>query len=170
MDVSMVVSRLVHIFSGVVWVGAIWSMAMFIGPTARAVGADGQKFMQHFIMRSSLQRVLTTVGILTVASGLFIYYRLFGGLANLNTGNGLALTVGGAAGLAALVVGIQTGGIINRMRAISGEVAKAGVPPNPEQSAELAKLQEGMAIRGAVNAILMAVALAGMSLSEYFAF
>jgi hypothetical protein len=49
-------------------------------------------------------------------------------------------------------------------------MAKAGGPPKPEQLAQMAKLQETMATRSAVNAILLTVALAGMTLSEYFAF
>ena len=59
---------------------------------------------------------------------------------------------------------------INRMRAISEEVAKAGGQPKPEQTSELGKLQEALARSGALNAALMSLALIGMILSENFAF
>lgn len=170
MDLTMVVSRIIHLFSAVLWVGTTWSMGLFIGPTAQAVGTDAQKFMQHFLLRSRFARLLTLAGMLTVASGLVMYYRLFGGLANLSTGTGLALTVGALAGIAALGVGLRMGRLINRMRTIGGEIAKAGGAPKPEQQAEVGKLQEALSKSGATNAILMVVALLGMTLSEYFAF
>lgn len=53
---------------------------------------------------------------------------------------------------------------------LSEEMAKAGGPPNPEQLAQMTKLQETMATRSEINAVLITIALAGMTLSEYFAF
>ncbi len=170
MDITMVLLRLVHIFSAFLWVGTTFSMVLFIGPTAQAVGADAQKFMQYFTQKSGLSSRLTIAAFLTVGSGLWMYLRLFGGLAPLNTGSGLALTVGGIAGIGALSIGTAMGRGINQMRKISEEIAKAGGPPTPEQAAELGKLSEALARRGALNAILMSVALIGMILSEYFAF
>lgn len=103
-------------------------------------------------------------------SGLWMYIYLFRGLAPLNTGMGLALTFGGTFGILALVVGIRMAGIIKRMTAVTGEIAKAGGPPKPEQVAEIGKLQAALGKAGALNAILMSLALIGMTLSEYFAF
>ncbi len=168
MNLLMVALRLIHLFSAFIWVGTTFSMALFIGPTAQAVGADAQKFMQHFLMRSRLTKIVTATGLLTVLSGLLMYGYLFRGLA-LNSGAGLALAVGGLFGIGALSVGLGMGRSINRMRAISAEIAKAGGPPKPEQLAELGKLQEKLARAGATNTILMSVALIGMTLSEYFA-
>ncbi len=168
MNLLMVALRLIHLFSAFIWVGTTFSMVLFIGPTAQAVGADAQKFMQHFLMRSRLTKLVTGAGLLTVISGLLMYGYLFRGLA-LNSGAGLALTVGGLFGIGALSVGLGMGRSINRMRAISAEIAKAGGPPKPEQLAELGKLQEKLTRAGATNTILMSLALIGMTLSEYFA-
>ena len=170
MNITMILLRLVHLFSAVIWVGTSFAMALFIGPTAQAIGADAQKFMQHFLMRSNLTKITTATGILTILSGLSMYGYLFHGLAPLNSGSGLALTVGGLAGIGALSVGLGMARTINRMRAVSAEIAKAGGPPKPEQLAELGKLQEKLTRAGAINTILMSLALVGMTLSEYFAF
>ena len=171
MNIAMILLRLVHLFSAFIWVGTTFAMALFIGPTAQAVGSDAQKFMQHFLMRSNLTKITTATGILTVLTGLSMYGYLFQGrLAPLNSGSGLALTVGGLAGIGALSVGLGMGQTIRRMRAVSAEIAKAGGPPKPEQLANLGKLQEKLARAGAINTILMSLALVGMTLSEYFAF
>ena len=170
MNITMILLRLVHLFSAFIWVGTTFAMALFIGPTAQAIGADAQKFMQHFLMRSNLTKITTTTGILTFLTGLSMYWNLFHGLAPLNSGSGLALTVGGLAAIGALSVGLGMGRTIRRMRAVSAEITKAGGPPKPEQMANLGKLQEKLARAGAINTILMSVALVGMTLSEYFAF
>lgn len=170
MNVLMVVLRLIHIFSAVLWIGATYSLILFVMPTAKAVGADAQKFMQHFTQRSGLSRVLTLAAVLTVLSGLLMYGYLFQGLAPLNTGSGLALTLGGLAGIAAIGSGTSTGGLIRRMQALGQQIAQAGGPPSPQQAADLAKLQEAMARRTALTAIFLTLALIGMTLSEYFAF
>ncbi len=170
MNWIMVILRLIHLFSAFIWVGTTFSLVLFIGPTAQAVGADAQKFMQHFLMRSGLAPRMATLGGLAVLSGLWMYIYLFHGLAPLNTGMGLALTFGGTFGILALVVGIRMAGLIKRMTVVTGEIAKAGGPPKPEQIAEIGKLQAALGKAGALNAILMSLALIGMTLSEYFAF
>jgi uncharacterized membrane protein len=166
----MVFLRLIHLFAAVLWVGGTYFMTLFVAPSAAAVGADAQKFMAQFTRRSGLQRWMTSAAILTILSGLLMYGYLYRGLAPLNVGNTLALTVGALAGIAAGGIGGSIGGLTRRIGQLGEEMAKAGGPPKPEQLAQMAKLQETMATRSAVNAILLTVALAGMTLSEYFAF
>ena len=170
MNVFMVIMRLIHIPAGVFWVGGVLILVTFISRSAQAVGEDAAKFMQHFTLRSGFQQSMAGAGILTVASGYLMYYRLFGWLAPLNTGAGLALTVGGTAGIIALLIGffVFAKGT-NRMRAIADEIAASGGPPKPEQLAEMGTLQETLSRAGGITAVLMVIALIGMTLSEYFA-
>lgn len=171
MNVFMVVLRLIHIPSAVFWVGGVLTMVTFISRSAQAVGEDAKKFMQHFTLRSGFQQSMAGAGILTVASGYLMYYRLFGWLAPLNTGAGLALTIGGAAGLIALLIGVLVMGRgTNRMRSIANAIASGGGPPKPEQLAEMGTLQERVSTAGGITAVLMVISLIGMTLSEYFAF
>lgn len=170
MNYFMIIFRLIHLFSAVTWVGTTYSMVLFIGPSALAVGAEAQKFMQYFTQRGRLVPVMMTVGGLTVLSGLTMYIYQFHGLAPLNTGRGLALTLGGLFGISALGIGILMARTIGRMRALSAEIATAGGPPKPEQLADMGKLQAALANYGATNGVLMSLALIGMTLSEYFVF
>ena len=167
MDITMVVLRLVHLFSSVLWVGFTFGMVLFIAPSVEALGAEAQKFMQHFSQRSGVSRWMAISGGLSVLSGAWMYYRLFGPLAPLNTGTGLALTVGSLAGILALLIGSQISRTTKAIGALGASMAASG-PPEPEQLAAMGQLQERMARLTSATAILMVVALAGMTLSEYF--
>jgi uncharacterized membrane protein len=46
--------RLIHILAGVFWVGAIFLIAGFLLPTARAMGREGGRFMQHLMLQRRL--------------------------------------------------------------------------------------------------------------------
>lgn len=170
MDLLMVFLRLIHLFAAILWVGGTYFMILFISPSATAVGADAEKFMAQFTRRSGLQRWMTSAAILTVLSGLLMYGYLFQGLPPLNVGNTLALSIGSVAGIAAGGIAGSLGGLTRRLGQLGEEMAKAGGPPKPEQLAQMADLREAMASRSALNAILLTIALAGMTLSEYFAF
>ncbi len=169
--ILMVVLRLIHIPAGVFWVGGVLMMVTFISRSAEAVGEDAAKFMQHFTLRSGFQQSMAGAGALAVVSGYTMYYSLFGWLAPLNSGAGLALTVGGFAGLIALLIGVFVMGRgSNRMREIAGEISANGGPPKSEQLTEMGALQERLSKAGGITAVLMVISLIGMTLSEYFAF
>lgn len=168
MNVTLVILRLVHLFGSVLWVGATFTMALFIAPTAQAVGAEAGKFMTHFTKSSGISKWLASASGLTVLSGAWMYYILFGnGMAPMNVGTGLALNIGVLAGLLAFFMGMRMGRMSREVGELGAAMA-AGGPPKPEQVDRMAAMQEKMARHAVLNAILMVVALAGMTLSEYF--
>ncbi|TAK14908.1 MAG: hypothetical protein EPO32_00125 [Anaerolineae bacterium] len=171
MNTLMIGLRLIHIFSAVVWAGGNFTMSTFVGPTAKAVGPDAAKFMQRFVLHSRFSNYIGIAAILTALSGLAMYGYLFKGIAPLDTGVGLSLTIGGIFGLSALGMGFATQKrSSDRIAAILNAAMAASAPPNPEQMQEMAALQEKMARSGATLNILLGLALIGMTLSEYFAF
>lgn len=168
MNVTLVILRLVHLFASVLWVGATFTMALFVAPTARAVGAEAGKFMTHFAKNSGMSKWLASAAGLTVLSGAGMYYILFGnGMAPMNVGTGLALNIGVLAGTIAFVLGIIVGRVARQVGELGAAMA-AGGPPKSEQMDRMAAMQEKMARLTAMNGILMVIALAGMTLSEYF--
>src|SRR3954464_13427291 len=100
--------RIIHIFGAVTWVGGSIFMASVMGPTVRAAGPDGGRFMMRLASFGQLSRVLTISGILTVLAGLLLYYPTSGGFngAWLSSGHGITLTIGAIIGLLAFVHGI----------------------------------------------------------------
>src|SRR3990172_1148338 len=85
LDILMVILRLIHIFSAVIWAGLAFTMVLFITPVVQTMGAEGGKFMQRISSGKIFRRFVPSVAGLTVLSGLIMYYRLFGFLAPLDT-------------------------------------------------------------------------------------
>lgn len=161
--------RLIHITAAVAWAGGAFMMAGFVGPAAAALGPDGGKFMQYLAGPGRLTTYLSAAGGLTILSGLYLYWVRSGGLNPdwITSGPGLALTIGGLAGLAAAIFGgAGSGRAASRMAELGAQIGRAGGPPSAEQRAEMQALQERLAFMGRANALLLIIALLGMALAE----
>jgi len=100
MNVLMISMRVVHIFSGVFWVGVSFFNIGFLQPTVRATGAEGQKVMQHLSSQTRFTLTAYTAATLTLLSGWIMYWYLFGfRFSVLSSGYGLFLTIGSIAGI-----------------------------------------------------------------------
>lgn len=170
MDVTMLLLRVVHIFTGVFWAGTIFFLVSFLQPAVRAVGPDGGKVMLK-LTQSRFASALPTIALLNVASGLIMYWRDSAGLRSiawLASGNGLALTIGGLAGLAAFVVGLAiTRPAVVGIAILGAAIQSAGGPPSPAQAAQLQKLQGRLAQGTMWIAVFLAVAVLGMASAQY---
>jgi uncharacterized membrane protein len=100
--------RLVHIVSGVFWVGSIMMAVFFVEPTAKAFGHAGDRFLAHALFRQRLMPVLVTAALLTVLAGGTMYWIDSAGLRLdwITTHTGLGFTAGAVAALAALVIAL----------------------------------------------------------------
>ncbi|MFQ5945958.1 MAG: hypothetical protein ACE5NC_06855 [Anaerolineae bacterium] len=173
MDLYVILLRIVHIFSGVFWVGAVAFMVFFIQPTAVALGPDAQKFMQHLIFRRRLTDVVLTTAFLNVIAGILLYWEASAGLRLdwITTGAGIGFTGGALAAFAALGVGFfVTRPAVLRMGALGAEIQAAGQPPTSEQEAELHEIQDRSAKAGRWTLTLVGIALLFMATARYLSF
>jgi uncharacterized membrane protein len=168
MNWTMVILRLIHIFSAVIWAGYGFAMALFISPALEPMGPEGAKLMLRITTTKNFKAIIPSAAGLTVLSGLIMYGYLFHGIAPLNTGMGLALTVGGLAGILAFVDGLRIGRLTTAMENLAAVIGAK--KPSAEQAAQLGPLQEKLAKAGVTSTVLMVITIAGMTLSEYFAF
>jgi hypothetical protein len=144
-------------------------MVGFLEPTVEATGEVGKKFMQHLSMRTRFSAAMAIVAGLTVLSGFIMYWRISGfRLEWITSGYGLFLTIGSIAGIIAFFSGflIQSRSI-NRLKAIGAQIQTSGGPPSAVQIAEMESLSERISRGGKISAILMTIALIGMSLAQY---
>jgi hypothetical protein len=165
----MIVLRLIHIFSGVFWAGAMFFIIGFLSPTVEAAGPEGGRFMQRLIRQRPLTPALATAAGLTTLSGLVMYWLLGGFTAAwFASGRGLALTIGGIAGIIALIIGGTFQGQANtRMGRLAQEIEAGGQPPTQAQMAELQALRERVAQGSVWTTVALVVALIGMSVAQY---
>jgi len=170
MDLFMVAFRILHIGSAIVWAGGAALFFFYIEPTISALGPDGEKVLGELVGRRRMPVYFATASTLTVLGGLILYWRDSGGLqlSWITTATGVAITIGGLAGLAAWVGGnFLVRRAIEMVGAIGGEMKAAGGPPSDEQMGRMQAAQERLRLIGLVDLILIGIAAVAMASARY---
>lgn len=167
-DWVLLLLRCLHVVAGLFWVGAAILLAGFIEPVARSMGPAGGQFMHGLVDRRRLPIFLELATVLTIGSGVALYWRASAGLqwGWVLTGPGLAFAV---AGLAAIAAG-GLGQLVNaptaaRIAALAEELA--GGPPATTVIAEMARLQTRLRRSMRLGAVLLVATAAGMAIARY---
>lgn len=166
----MIVLRLVHIISGVFWVGAVLLVAWFILPSQSVLGQAAGVFMQELMMRRRLRLYLMVTMILTILSGLVMYARL----SMLTQGAWAASTTGrvlGVGALAAIIAG-AIGGIsgartARKMGELGAAIQAAGGQPTETQRSEMAAIMSGAQSKLRIVGVLLLITVAAMASARY---
>jgi hypothetical protein len=163
--------RFVHVVVGVCWAGAIVFIAFFLVPAIRATGPAGGAVMQNLTQVRRLPTVLLAGGLLTVLSGLTLYWNDSAGFRSrewLASGTGTTFGLGAVLAIATLVLGSTVNApTAKRIAALGDAIRAGGGPPSPEQTAQMLQLQARLAnaLRGA--AVLLLLAATAMSVARY---
>lgn len=166
MDFAIIILRLAHIFGGVFWVGAAWIGAIYLEPTARALGPEGGKFIGYMITVRRYSIAIMIAAALTLLAGWGLWFMLYG-VPSLSTNPGLVFFIGGIVGLIAGGIGGATGSTGGKLARLGGEIAQQGKPPTPEQQAQMRALQGRMRQYGVWAAILTSIALFLMAIARH---
>lgn len=170
MEVARLVLRIVHIFSGTLWVGAALFITLFIEPTVRAAGAEGGRFMERLVTQTSLMKYMIGASLLTVLTGVILYGIDSGfTLAWITSREGLIFSLGSVAGLGAYVTGqFFIAPTAQRIGVLGHEMATAGGPPTTVQLGEMSTLESRAARFGFLELVLMVISVAGMAGARIF--
>lgn len=165
----MIVLRLLHIISGVVWVGAGLIMFFFIGPTLGATAEAGQKFAQHLMTKTRFTAVITTSAILTVLAGFGMYWIDSDGFTStwVHSGAGLGFGIGAGFGLLGFIFGIMVGNSNSALAKIGSQIQGK---PTPEQMAQIGALRKRLSIVSPINAYSLILATLLMAIARYLHF
>lgn len=163
-DVAMLAIRVVHIFAGAFWFGAALMVAGFVGPSVKAMGPDGGRFMQHLMHRRRLAVYMSAAGGLTVLTGLaYLGHGLSSEMWRAST-YGRVMTFGGFAGVLAFLVGHAVNApAAKKLAAIGAAMQAAGGPPPAERTAEIARLQQRLQTGAATAAVLLSLSVLAMA-------
>jgi len=172
-SIYMIVFRILHIGSAVLWVGMVAFFAVFLSPTASTLGPAAFPVMKELVEKRKVPRIIQSIAGFTVLGGLFLYWRdwhVYGGLGNfLGSAFGVSLTVGALAAISAFAVGnFVVARTVERLVEVGNELAAGGGPPAPELIAESRRL--GARVRAASQTVLalLAVAVLGMATARYW--
>jgi uncharacterized membrane protein len=169
MNLLVIILRLLHIISGVFWVGAGLVMFFFIGPTLGATAEAGQKFAQHLMTQTRLTAIMTSSAIMTVLAGSTLYWIDSDGLTSawMHSGAGLGFGVGAFFGLIGLVFGLMVG---NTNGALSKLGAQIQGKPTPEQMGQIGALRKRLSVISPINAYALILATLLMAVARYLHF
>lgn len=169
MDPLLVVLRVVHVVGGVFWGGAILFVVHFLEPAVRDTGPDGGKVMLALQRRRYLD-VVPVVAVLTLVSGYWLYWRVFGSLLPGPGASGaeLWLGVGGLASVVAFGIGVSLmRPSATRIGRLAGEMPQAPPERKDAIAAEVARLRGRMRVAGRWVAALLGIAILCMAVGRY---
>jgi hypothetical protein len=169
-DWWLLLLRVAHIGSAMIWFGGAIIGGFFLSPTAAALGDSAQPFMDHLMRRRRMGIVFPIVGALTVLAGAVLYWRDSGGLqwAWITSATGLAFTVGGAAAIASFALGfVLVAPSVGEQTAVHNELAASGGAPSAAQLARLEHADRLMRLATRVDLPLILLAGLMMATARY---
>ena len=156
--------RAIHVVGGVLWVGGVVFVTLFLMPASQALGPAAQPVMQFIIGKRKVPVYFMILGIVTTLAGALLMMRdmsLSRGLWA-HTPMGIGISIGAAAALLALVVGM----------AVAAPAARRLGPPKPgaapvtdEQRAALTKR---LSVSSRMTFIFLGIAALFMATARYF--
>lgn len=168
MDLGLIVLRIIHIGSAILWAGGSVFIERFVQPTADELGPTSEPFITG-LLRRRMAVYFPIVSGLTVVAGGSLYWIDSGGdpLAYLTGGGqGTAFGIGGIAGLLAFLVGTVGVGP-NAMKLAKAGQAMATSGPTPELQAAAAAARANLRRAGQIGLILLVVAILSMASARY---
>jgi len=164
----ILVLRIAHIASGVLWVGSGLLVFGLLLPAIKESGSAGQAVMQKFGPRfGPFMGIVTTT---TVISGALLYSRFFiatGMRWLFTTGPGLGFTVGALAGIASYILGVRVfGPTQEKIGALGAEMAIAE-KPSAEQVSKMNQLQSFLMKAYKIDVVFLIVAVCAMAVARY---
>lgn len=170
MQILVIVLRLFHVISAVLWFGGLTMLVMFIVPAIDASGPIGQQFMQQLMRHTKVAVYMPVVGLLTVLSGLSLYWRNSSISAGAFASSipGMTYGTGGLAGIIGLIVGIiMIGRSVGEMGRIGAAIGQSGGPPSSAQGQRMAILRARIETGNKIVWALLLVAVTAMAIARY---
>jgi uncharacterized membrane protein len=170
MDVILILSRIIHVGSAMIWFGGAIVSSFFLQPTVAALGMQAQPFIEHLMVRRRMGVMFPIVAALTILSGAVLYWRDSNGLqaAWITSPTGLAFTIGGLAAIGAFVLGgILIGPGVGEQAAVARELAESKAEPTAEQNARLARAAGKLKLAGRIDFPLLLLAGLTMAVTRY---
>jgi len=170
MDAWLILLRIVHVGSAMIWFGGAILAGFFLQPTAEALGKAGQPFMDHLVNRRRMGIFFPIVAALTILSGAGLYWRDSAGLSFtwITSPTGLGFTIGAIAAILAFVLGfILIGPSIAEQTAVQNELALGDGEQTEAQRRRLERAARRMQLANRIDLPLLLVAGLSMAVARY---
>jgi uncharacterized membrane protein len=170
-ETFVVFLRIVHIVTGVIWVGSLFVVVVFVQPSAATLGPAGAPFMSE-LRRRRFVDVVFVDAVFTVLAGAFLYWHDWHVLPSfadwIDSGFGRGLTIGALLAISGLVVAATvTRPTIGRLVTLGKQVAESGAPPTSETGARIGTLQRRLVVAERASFSLVLLAVVAMASARY---
>jgi len=157
--------RIVHIVSGVIWVGGTLIMTFFIGPAAGATAEAGQKFVAHLMNNLKFSNRMSVAAGLTILAGVFLYsLDARAGAAWLRSSFAIGLNIGAGSALIGFIFGILIGRTTNAMAQLGAQMQGKS---SPEQLTQMHAIRKQQATFSTLSAVALILAVTFMAIARY---
>ena len=172
MNTLMIILRTIHILSGVFWVGFAIFNIVFLQPTIRAIGAEGQKTFQYLMRQTKLMTTVYVAATLTTITGIIQYgYVSHLQTAFLASGWGMVLTLGSVSGIIAWFIAIfMIRNLFNSIGKVGQEIQASSGAPDSELMAKMTGLVSKLGLVGKTALAVMIISTIGMAAARYSIF
>jgi uncharacterized membrane protein len=171
MDFLLLLLRILHIGTGVIWVGAAFTFFLFVAPSANVLAPPNRKqFFDEIIARRRFPVAITILSTVTILAGAILYWRDSSGLnpAWITSPTGLGFTVGALAAIVSWLLGpLAIKPTIEKLDHLGGELLAAGRPPTPEEGGRMQALSSRLQTVGRIDLAVLSVAVIAMAVARY---
>jgi uncharacterized membrane protein len=169
MNYLVLLLRIIHIGSGVFWVGGTLIMTFFIGPAVGATAEAGQKFIGHLMNNLKFSVRMSAAAGLTILAGAILYWIDSAGFTSAWTTSGAGLGFGFGAGFA--LIGFVFGILIGRITTAMAQLgAQFQGKPSPEQMAQMQALRKQQVTYSNIASAALIIAVLLMATARYLHF
>ena len=169
MPVSILIARLLHVGLGVFWVGAVLFNTWFLMPAMQDAGPDAAK-VNAALMRRGFMKIMPIVAIITILSGLWLYWKMSFGFSPeyMRSGHGMTYGTGAATAILAFIIGmaVMRPSMMKAM-ALAQSAAGASEAERPALMSQAAALRARGAAAARIVAILLVITTIAMSIGRY---
>ena len=157
--------RTIHVVGGVLWVGGVVLVTLFLLPATQALGPAAQPVMQFIMARRKLPVYMMLLGIITTLGGLLLVYRNVSLTAGAwaRSPMGIGMSIGATAAILALIVGMTVSA--PAAKKMGGPPVAGAAPLTDEQRAALVRR---ITLGSRLTFVLLLVAALFMATARYF--
>lgn len=166
-----IVLRTIHIFASMLWIVSAIYYFIFVEPSVKALGPAGPKFLQGLIEKRRYPLYMSLVSLLTLLSGVWLYWNSSGGLqiSWVKTGVGIGFTIGAVISFLVFLMGmLMIKPRAERMGKLGNEIGGSGNPPNSVMLAEMEKLEEELNVLELTDIIMLSIAMLTMVTARFW--
>lgn len=165
----LIIARILHVGSGIMWVGVMVFNARFLGPALGDIGPDAGKVMQALVKRGFLN-FMPGVATVSILSGAYLYWHVSAGFQPEYMGSGTGITFGIGAVLAILsyIIGLAyVRPAIMKTLAIGPQLAAAGESERQALMAQMQAARSRSQSVGGLVALMLTLAAVAMAIARY---